>query len=113
MREKRDKRFGQGTCALGREAVKEGKFSHTWKLPHGWEQGGASASQRGMQEQVLGRQKREFTTEIIADQHFPVGKHLAHPPQGEGLGAEAQTSGVRRERREDQGEDRSQGEDRG
>ena len=71
---------------LGEEAVKEGKFPHTQKLPHGWEQGRASASQRGMQQQVLGRQNREFTTEIIADQHFPVGKHLAHPPQGEGAG---------------------------
>ena len=83
---KKRQKIWAGDLCLGEEALKEGEFPHTQKLPHRWEQGRASASQRGMQQQVLGRQNREFTTEIIADQHFPVGKHLAHPLQGEGAG---------------------------
>lgn len=35
---------------------------------------------RGMEKQVLGRQKwREFTAEIVADKHFPAEKLFACP----------------------------------
>jgi len=60
----------------GEGVLKEEEFPHiqtsSWV---GME--GALEPQRGMHQQVLRRQNREFTTEIIAKQHFPAEKWLA------------------------------------
>ena len=58
---------------LGEGAVEEEKFLHIRKIPHGQELGGrgeAPEPQRGIEQQVLGRQNRE-NSPSGADQNFP------------------------------------------
>ena len=60
----------------GEEVLKEEEFPHT--QTSSWvEMEEALEPQRGMHQQVLRMQNREFTTEIIAKQRFPAEKWLA------------------------------------
>ena len=73
----------------GEVAVKEEKFSHIWKPPHRWGQGGALEPQRGVQQQIEDKAERIWPTGISQQRscldtyHRESGLGAEPSPQGE------------------------------
>ena len=87
----KDKGLGMGTWTSGREPWRRESL-HTQKPPHGWGQKHLQ-NLKGEHSNIRKPKWKRFTTEITADQHFPVEMLFACPLQW--FGAECWDSGFR------------------
>ena len=101
MRGKRDKRFEQGTCALGRKLGRKENFHTLGNSLMGGNRGvlqhlKGECSNRCLEGKTNNSPQRSLLTSTSQS------GNILHTHNSErGLGAEAQASGVRREKRED------------
>ena len=100
QKKKQRQKNRDGTCTSGREPWRRKSF-HTWGKPFtggdgGWWGGSFRTTEESSTTGVQRAKRRDFCTQISADQHSPAREACLLTRQGRwGLGAEAQASEVR------------------